>query len=174
MAGSAGWQASGRARRRAKRRSGRLIAFAAGLAGVMAASTVARADIAAIVSNLGTEPAVVNGDSHLAPGMALWVPLPVSMLGPGAMRVEAVDASGMCGVDRWAVRVVVSQGSGSTSSSHQCVGRTTAEPQCLGVFLSDGRVSWRRVPEGQCAEVHGREAAFPLSPELMELGEDGV
>lgn len=71
----------------------RFVAFAAVLAVFIAAPAVARADIAAIVSNLSTEPAIVNDDSRLEPGMALWAPLPVSTLGPGAMRVEAVDAS---------------------------------------------------------------------------------
>lgn len=152
----------------------RFVAFAAVLAVFIAAPAVARADIAAIVSNLSTEPAIVNDDSRLEPGMALWAPLPVSTLGPGAMRVEAVDASRMCGAGRWAVRVTVSQGSGSTSSSYQCVGPTAAEPQCLGVFLFDGRVSWRRVPQDQCADVQGRDTAFPLPRELMDLGRDGV
>ena len=156
------------------RRSIRRVAGAAALAVVLGTSASALADIDVVVANLGTEPATVNDDSSVDPGMGLSVTLPVSTHGPGEMRVEALDASQQCGAGSWAVQVTVFQASGSTSSSYQCVGLTAAEPHCLGVFLFDGSVNWRRVPWRQCADAQGHGSTFPLSQELMDLGQNSL
>lgn len=120
------------------------------------------ADTHAVIVNQSGQSMILNFNTQLKNGTAVWTPLKATVLGPGDARMEIVDTGKKCRQGGWAIDFRMYSGDKLFSTSQYCIGLALAEVGCLGVHFVPGKVGWNKVPFDYCSSAwwtqHGSKA----------------